>query len=85
MRKAAWPSNNVREGCPPFLIVYADKDYPFCDVSSEDFCKALKGKKVEAETMKFDDRDHFNEVVKMGKDGDPMAEALCQFVLDHVK
>ncbi len=84
-RKQAWPRTHVHEGCPPFFIAYGDKDYPFCDVASEDFCKALKDKKVSAETMKFKDHTHFDEVVKMGMDDDPMAQALCKFVFDHVK
>jgi arylformamidase len=84
-RKKAWPRSHVHEGCPPFLIVYGDRDYPFCDVASEEFCKALKDKKVPAETLKVKDHDHFNEVVKMAKDDDPMAKALCDFVMAHVK
>ncbi len=43
VRKQAGPRNHVHEGCPPFFIVYGDQDYPFCNVASEDFCKATPG------------------------------------------
>ena len=85
VRKKAAPRNNVHEGCPPFLIVYADKDYLFCDVASEDFCKALKAKKVAAETLKISDRNHLDIVGKTAKDDDPCAKALCEFVARRIK
>ena len=41
--KKASPQNHVREGLPPFLILYADGDLPGCDRKpSEMFCAALK-------------------------------------------
>ncbi len=85
VRKQAGPRNHVHEGCPPFFIVYGDQDYPFCDVASEDFCKALQAKKVSAETLKIKDRNHLDIIGRTTKDDDPCAEALCKFVLAHVK
>ncbi len=36
------PISHVHEGCPPFFIVYADHDFPFCDAMSEEFGKSLQ-------------------------------------------
>lgn len=85
VRKRAAPRNNVHEGCPSFFIVYADKDYPFCDVASEDFCKALKAKKVPGETLKISGRNHLDVIGKTAKDDDPAAKALCEFVARRIK
>lgn len=79
-RKDAAPLGHVREGLPPFLIVYGDRDYPFCDVFSKDFCQALKDKKVDAELLEIKKRDHFSLVVKMREDGDPTDEAILRFI-----
>ena len=85
MRKKAWPINQVREGCTPFLILFGDWDYPFCDVASADFCKALKAKKVPAETVKIKDRDHLSVIGNTAKDDDPCAKAMLDFIAQHVK
>jgi acetyl esterase/lipase len=83
VRKKAGPINNAHEGCPPFLVVYADQDYPFCDAASEQFCKALRAKKVAAETLKIKDRNHLDIISNTTKDGDPCAKALLEFVARH--
>ena len=85
VRKKAGAINNVREGCPPFLIVCADKDFPFCELGSENFCKALKAKKVPAETLKIKDRDHLSLVGDTTKDDDPCAKALLDFIAARIK
>jgi acetyl esterase/lipase len=82
-RKSAGPMNHVHEGCPPFFIVYADHDYPYCDAASEEFCKALKAKNVSAETLKMKDRNHLDIIGKTTKDDDPCAKALVKFVGEH--
>jgi acetyl esterase/lipase len=82
-RKDAWPLTHVRAGCPPFLIVYADGDFPFIDLGSETFCKALLAKKVPAETLKIAKRNHIDIIGKAGQDDDPCARALREFVGKH--
>ena len=82
-RKKAGPINHVHEGCPPFLITYADKDYPFCDAMSEEFGKALKAKNIPEETLKIKDRNHLDIIGKTTKDDDPCAKALLEFVEEH--
>jgi hypothetical protein len=68
----------------PFLIIYADKDYPFCGHSSEDFRKARKGKKLAAEARKVAGRNHLDVIGKTANDDDPCARTLLDFIADHV-
>jgi acetyl esterase/lipase len=82
-RKNAGPINHVHEGCPPFLVVYADHDFPYCDALSEEFGKALKAKNVSEETLKITDRTHINIIGNTTKDDDPCAKALLEFVARH--
>ncbi|HZY87538.1 MAG TPA: alpha/beta hydrolase [Gemmataceae bacterium] len=82
-RKKAGPRYHVRAGCPPFLIVYADRDYPFCDLGSEDFCQALKAKQVEARAVKVAGRNHIDVLTRIPRAGDPCARALLEFVAAH--
>jgi acetyl esterase/lipase len=83
-RKQAWPLTHVHEGCPPFLIIYADQDFPFIDLGSEAFAKALKEKKVEAETLKLTKRNHLDIISRTARDGDPCGQALLDFIAEHV-
>jgi acetyl esterase/lipase len=83
-RREAWPMNHVGAGCPPFLIVYADHDFPFCDIGSEQFGKALKGKDVPAETLQIKERNHLDIIGKTTHDDDPCARALRDFIRKHV-
>jgi acetyl esterase/lipase len=85
VRKKAGPRNHVKPECPPFLIVYADKDYPLCNVASEDFCKALKKEKVLARTVEVKDRNHIDVFTRTGRDEDPCAEALLDFIARHTR
>jgi acetyl esterase/lipase len=82
-RKNAGPINHVHEGCPPFLVVYADHDFPYCDALSEEFGKELKAKNVSEETLKIKDRTHIDIIGNTTKDDDPCAKALLEFVARH--
>lgn len=81
--KKASPQNNVKEGHPPFLLIYADKDFPFCDRMAEQMCKALTECKCEAGTLKIKDRDHISVIVQVQKEDDPTTQAILGFVARH--
>ena len=83
VRKEASPINQVRASCPPFLIIYADRDFPWCDSTSVTFCKALRGKKVAAGTLEIKGRNHIDILTRIKRDGDPCARALLDFVAKH--
>ncbi|MCS6852801.1 MAG: alpha/beta hydrolase [Gemmataceae bacterium] len=82
--KKASPMTHVRGDAPPFLIVYAERDFPTCGTMSEAFCKALKEKKCSAETCEIKDRNHVSIILRVSTDGDPAGEALLKFIADRV-
>jgi hypothetical protein len=65
---------------PPFLIVYADKDFPSCDKMSEALCKALQDCKCTATSLKIDDRNHISIIRSMAREGDPATKAVLAFI-----
>jgi arylformamidase len=81
-RKAS-PLTHVNGKHPPFLIVYADKDYPLLGPLAEQLCKALQKTKCDVELLKVKDRDHISIMRKLAEKGDPTAEALLKYVGKH--
>ncbi len=79
-RKQAAPLSHVHEGLPPFLIIYGDDDFPTCDQMSDDFCKALKEKKDEAELLEIKKRNHFTILLNITVEKDPVTEAIVGFI-----
>jgi acetyl esterase/lipase len=80
-RRKASPINDVHAGCPPFCVVYGDDDFPTCGAISERFCEALKADKVAAESLEIKKRNHIEIITGCGKDDDPCAKALVEFVM----
>ena len=57
--KMASPTENVKEGLPPFLLVYADKDLKFCDKEpAQGFYSALKSKGCDATICEIPKSNH---------------------------
>jgi arylformamidase len=82
-RKNAFPMAHLHKGLPPFLILYAENDYPTCGKGpSETFCKALKEKDCEAATREIKDASHLTIVLRAGRPG-PTAEAILGFINAH--
>jgi acetyl esterase/lipase len=82
-RMDAFPLAHVREGLPPFLIMYGDWDLPDFDKNAEEFAKALKEKKVGVETMQIEKRNHLSLIIDAADDDDPTAVALRRFIEKH--
>jgi acetyl esterase/lipase len=83
--KDASPLTHVNPNCPPFLIAYGDCDLPTCDVMSEQLCKALKEQKCEAQTLVLKDRNHVTVIFKASREGDPLAQAILDFIKAHTR
>jgi acetyl esterase/lipase len=79
----ASPLRQVRGRHPPFLLVYADGDFPGFGAMAEDFAKALRGAKGEATCLRVKDRTHGGVAAKVAEDGDPVRKAILQFVAKH--
>jgi acetyl esterase/lipase len=84
-RKNAFPINHVREGLPPFLILYGDRDFPGCDKMSTDFAKCLKEKKDEVCSLEVPKRNHFSIITSLPADDDPVGKAMLDFIAAHAK
>jgi acetyl esterase/lipase len=83
IRKDASPLNHVCDHAPPFLILYADRDFLTCDKMSEAFCRALKSKQCEAQAVEVKDRNHLSILVGLTKTTDPAARAILDFISAH--
>ncbi len=82
-RRKASPLCRVGEHEPPFLILYADGDFPTCDVTSEKFCRALKDARGEARTLRVKDSNHITILLRLSKFDDPATEAIRDFIAAH--
>jgi acetyl esterase/lipase len=85
VRKKAMPLTHVKDGLPPFLIVYADRDIPDFDKNADEFAKALRKKDVKAETLEIAKRNHLSLIIDAAVDDDPTAVALRGFIEKQVK
>jgi acetyl esterase/lipase len=83
--KKASPLANVTGKHPPFLLIYADADYPLLDIMAENMGKALTKAKCEATTLKIEKRDHISIIKNMLEEGDPTRQAVLDFVKKHTE
>jgi len=81
--KKASPVRQVTGKHPPFLLVYADGDFPRFGEMAEDFGKALKGAKCDVVCLKIKDRTHGSVAAKIAEDDDPVRKAILDFVMKH--
>ncbi len=80
----AAPISHVKGGEPPFLILYGSQDLPGCEKMSNDFCAALREKKVEALCEKISNRTHHGMIAKAQlSEADPVTQALLGFIASH--
>jgi hypothetical protein len=82
-RKNASPIVHVCKDHPPFLIVYADKDFPTCDQVSQEMCEALKKCDCSAGVREIKGRDHITIIARAIQEEDPTAQALLEFIAAH--
>jgi acetyl esterase/lipase len=85
--KKASPIFNVGDKKhPPFLLVYADADYPLLGYMAEKMCDKLKEHKCEASALKVADRSHVSIIVKTATEpDDPTRQAVLDFIKDHTQ
>ena len=83
LMRMASPIRHINGKHPPFLIIYADRDFPTCDTMSEDFCKALKKGACEATSLRVSSRNHITILVLAADEGDPTTQAMLEFIAKH--
>jgi acetyl esterase/lipase len=80
-RRQASPLVHAHPGLPPFLICYADKDYPGCDkMPSETFAQALRTKGNKAQTLEVLDSNHFQIIMSAAAKDEPVSKAILAFI-----
>ncbi|MGA2325174.1 MAG: alpha/beta hydrolase [Bryobacteraceae bacterium] len=79
-RKQASPLSYVKAGAPPFLIVYCERDFPTLPAQARWFHRALRDAGVPAELVFIPGQGHISEIVHLGSDGDPTAQAILRFM-----
>jgi acetyl esterase/lipase len=85
VHERASPLAHVRGDGPPFLILYAAEDLSYCGKApSEAFCKAIRDKKGEAQTMEIGRRNHLTLILNACVERDPVATAVLKFIADHL-
>jgi acetyl esterase/lipase len=81
---AASPVHQVRDGLPPFLILYADHDFPGCDRKpAEAFTRALRATGTKAEVHEISGSNHYKIILSAVVEGDPVCNAILAFVAAH--
>jgi acetyl esterase/lipase len=78
--KKASPINHASGKLPPFLIAYADNDYPQLDQMAEDMHAALKKSECQSDLLKLKERNHFTIILKVVDPADPLHKAVREFV-----
>jgi len=83
-RKKASPVTHVREGLPPMLVIWGDKDLGICAKTSAELGDALKDKKCICEKLEVKDRNHITILLEMRNDDDPARVAILKFIASHM-
>jgi acetyl esterase/lipase len=78
--KKASPIEQVRAKHPPFLLVYADGDFPRFGDMAEDFARALRTAGCPVKCMKVKDRTHGSVALEITEEGDPVRLAILEFI-----
>jgi acetyl esterase/lipase len=81
--KKASPQTHVRDGLPPFLILYGDGEVAGLGKQAEAFAPALKEHKVEANIVVGKDRNHGSIMMRMAAEDDPATQAVLEFIAKH--
>lgn len=80
-RRRASPITHVNVRCPPFLILYADDDLPFCNrTNAQAFDQALKDKRCQSQVCEIASRNHLSILLNSVKDSDPVMQNILGFI-----
>jgi acetyl esterase/lipase len=81
-RKAS-PIRQVRSNLPPFLLFYADIDFPGFGQMAEDFARALRDAGCQVTCGQIKGRTHGSVAARIAEAGDPVRAAILDFVSRH--
>lgn len=88
-RKKAFPLTHLMTGVtrklPPFLVLYADRDFPFIDTMSVTLHKALRTLNAESVQMAIANRNHITIILGVMVQTDPASQAILKFIREHAE
>jgi len=76
----ASPARLVKKRTTPFLLLYAQNDYPSIDVQARRFEKKLKEAGTLVRIQMIPGRDHVSILAGMAREGDPVRKLVMGFV-----
>jgi acetyl esterase/lipase len=82
-RRDASPIAHIGKNHPPFLFLYADRDYPRLDKMAEDMNDELKKHKCETDCEKIHNRTHFSIILMPMAEADEVRTTIEEFVAKH--
>lgn len=83
--KLASPLTHAAGKHPPFLIAYADNDFPQLDKMADNMTAALKKAACPVELIKCKDRNHITIIVQFVNNTDPLNKSVRDFVKKNSK
>jgi len=81
----ASPEFHVDDAQPPFLILYAEDDFPFLDVQAIGFKRTLDRYDSPARMRMIADRNHHTMFRRIGRKNDPTTAAMLTFIDENVQ
>jgi CubicO group peptidase (beta-lactamase class C family)/acetyl esterase/lipase len=81
----ASPLNHVGIRHPPFLILFAEKDFDSMRKTSAELGELLKKRKIETTVVDVKNRDHGSIIREIPKADDSAARAMLEFISKHSK
>jgi acetyl esterase/lipase len=81
--KQASPQTHVRNGLPPFLVLYAERELPLLADQAERFAKTMKEAGNDVELMRMAGSDHNSILFRVPQPGNATAEALLRYLKKH--
>lgn len=85
VRKDASPLTHAGGKHPPFLIAYAETDYPTLGDQAKEFRAALKKAESPSEILECKDRNHITIITSFRDDADPLNKTVRAFVIEKSK
>lgn len=86
VRKDAAPVHHVKKGLPPFLILFADRDFPGCGkLSAKALKKALLSKKVKATCLEIKNSNHIKILFSVSIRDSEESKAILSFIHELTK
>ncbi len=83
--KLASPITHVVGKHPPFLIAYADSDFPALDKMGNNMHAALKKAESPCDLIKCKDRNHYTIIIQFVNNTDPLNKSFRDFVQKNSK